>query len=173
MTITIEESGLTFGPFSEESCFYIEKSTLYTEIGEGVKTVEFMLVKRGKSGELHLYCVEAKQSVPRPGQARFEEYFAEVREKMLGALLLFLGARMGRFGTRVEELPTELRDVPLSTSDIKFVLVITTAHRDWLPPLNDKLRSVMQPTVRAFGIKSPAIAVLGRDGARSHGLIRP
>jgi hypothetical protein len=173
MTITINESGLTFGPFSEESCFHIENSTLYREIGEGVKTVEFMLVKRGKTGELQLYCVEAKQSVPRPGQPRFEEYFADVRDKMIGALLVFLGARVGRFGARAEELPTELRDLPLSTSAVKFVLVITTARRDWLPPLHDKLRSVMQPTAQAFGIQSPAIAVVGHDGAKSHGLVGP
>lgn len=32
MSVTIAESGMTFGPFSKEHCFYIEKSNVYNKL---------------------------------------------------------------------------------------------------------------------------------------------
>jgi hypothetical protein len=50
----IIESGMTFGPYPDEHCFYIEKSAAYEEIQHGVKMAEFLLLrlKEGKPPEV-------------------------------------------------------------------------------------------------------------------------
>lgn len=171
--ITIEESGLAFGPFEDDKCFPVEKSVLFAGVGEGVKMVEFMLVRPGKGGVTSLWCVEAKRSAPRAeAPERFDAYFTEIREKMLNALLLFVAARLGRHGDGVDEIPAGLRTLALGSMAVKFVLIITTARADWLPALQDKLRSVMQPTMRVFKIDPAGVAVLTEVMARKQGLIR-
>lgn len=58
MMITIEESGMIFGPFSEEQCFHIEKSTVHQKLQNGLPIVEFLLIQPEKD---FLLVVEAKQ----------------------------------------------------------------------------------------------------------------
>ena len=43
--ITITESGMIFGPFADQQVYLIEKSDAYTNLGEGVKVVEFVYRK--------------------------------------------------------------------------------------------------------------------------------
>jgi hypothetical protein len=129
--VTVEESGLTFGPFPDDACFPVERSPLYRGLGEGVKTVEFLLARKPKRGRIDLLFVEAKTTAPRTeSHDQFEKYFADLREKMLGALLLFVGARLGRHGTAAREIPAELRTMSLRTGGIRFVLVVTTAREE-------------------------------------------
>lgn len=171
--ITIHESGLDFGPFDDHQCFPVEQSALYAGLGEGVRMVEFMLVRAGKKGVPTLLCVEAKSSAPRPEtQPRFEEYFAEIRDKMLNALLLFVATRQGRHGAAAQALPSGLRMLDPGTMEFRFVLVIPRAEDAWLPPLQDKLRHVLRPVVRAFRIDPASVAVLNEKGAQSWGLIQ-
>ena len=44
-TQTIIESGMTFGPFPENRCYYIEKSNCYAAIQEHVQIAEFLLLR--------------------------------------------------------------------------------------------------------------------------------
>lgn len=171
--ITIRESGLEFGPFDDTRCFHVERSALYAGLGEGVKMVEFILVKPGRGGVTNLLCVEAKSSAPRrETQPRFDTYFEEIRDKMLNALLLFLGMREGRHGPVAQVLPQELAQLDASTMGVRFVLVIAGAQDAWLPPLQDKMRHVLRSTVRVFKIDPASVAVLNERGARARGLIR-
>lgn len=57
-THPIVESGMTFGPFPEGTCFYIEKSACYSEIQNGVPMVEFLLLREQKQGPT-IWIVEA------------------------------------------------------------------------------------------------------------------
>ena len=58
--ITINESGMTFGPFEESCVFKIESSQLYQNVQKNeVKTVEFVLKESGQQS-----IVEAKSSSP-------------------------------------------------------------------------------------------------------------
>lgn len=43
-TQTIVESGMTFGPYPDGRCFYIEKSNTYADIQQGVQMAEFLLL---------------------------------------------------------------------------------------------------------------------------------
>ncbi|HEX2081333.1 MAG TPA: hypothetical protein VHG08_26755 [Longimicrobium sp.] len=170
--VTIHESGLAFGPFDEDKCFPVEQSALYASLGEGVKMVEFILLRPGKGGVSNLFCVEAKTSAPQQGsQPRFDEYFAEVREKMLNALLLFLGARLGRDGDAADELPEGLRTPDLRAIGFKFVLVVSTAEESWLVPLQDKFTQVMRSAVKSFNVRPASTVVLDTERARKQGLI--
>lgn len=170
--LTLRESGLDFGPFDDDECFPVEQSLLYVGLGEGVKMVEFMLVRPGKGGVTNLMCVEAKTSAPQEGtQPRFDEYFTEIRDKMLNALLLFISARMGRHGTAADELPKGLRELDLNGVGFKFILVVSKAEESWLQPLQDKFSLVMKPVIRTFRINPTAAVVLDEKRARAHGLI--
>lgn len=169
---TISESGLDFGPFDEAECFPVEGSALCRGLGEGVKMVEFMFVRPGRGGATNLWCVEAKTTAPRPGnQPRFDEYFAEVRDKMLNALLLFLGARLGRHANATDELPDGLKALDPATAGVRFVLVVSNTKEEWLQPLQDKLTHVMRPIVQTFGTGPTSVAVLDQVRARRQYLI--
>jgi hypothetical protein len=170
--ITIPESGLEFGPFDDDKCFYVEKSALYASLGEGVKMVEFLLVRPGRNGTVNLLCVEAKTSNPREeNQPRFNEYCSEIRDKMYNALLLFLGAQLGRHGNAADELPEGLRTLDLQTAGVRFVLVVSSAKPDWLTQLQNKMVHVMQPLAKTFNTGPNSVAVLDADRARARGLI--
>lgn len=172
--VSIEESGLTFGPYPASDCFLVERSSLYRRLGEGVKMVEFLLVRPGRADTLDLLCVEAKRSVPRPASPHdFERFFFEVREKMLNALLLLLAVRLGRHGADADEVPARVRALDLQTMQVRFVLVVGTAEESWLPPLQDKLRQVLQPVLRSFGIAPSGVAVLDAGRARAERLVAP
>ena len=49
----IKESEMNFGVFDEADLFHIEKSGIYKSLGDGIKTVEFIL-KYHQKGYLHL-----------------------------------------------------------------------------------------------------------------------
>ena len=54
MSITIEESGMVFGDFREDSLFYTEKSSIYANLGSGVRTC-YCQAKNGMSqSEAHI-----------------------------------------------------------------------------------------------------------------------
>jgi hypothetical protein len=41
-TQPIVESGMTFGPYPDGRCFYIEKSNTYADIQQGVQMAEYL-----------------------------------------------------------------------------------------------------------------------------------
>lgn len=56
----ITESEMNFGKFDEENLFHIEDSKIYKNLGDGIKTVEFIL----KYSESSILFLEAKKSCP-------------------------------------------------------------------------------------------------------------
>lgn len=67
MSLTIIESGLTFGPFAKADLFELERILTSLDFGDHVSKVEFV-VKTGseKSGAVRF--VEAKTSIPRESE---------------------------------------------------------------------------------------------------------
>lgn len=70
MSFTILESEMTFGPFSESECFPIERCPPYTNLGDGVKMVEFALNRPNSHQEPVLCLVEAKHSSLKTSESR-------------------------------------------------------------------------------------------------------
>lgn len=170
--VTIIESGISFGPYSKDDCFYIEHSAAYEKIKGGIKMAEFLwIVKRRRKAKI--YVVEAKSSSPRPeNKENFQEFVSEIREKLVNALVLFLGLRLGRHEGAGDEIPENLRDADLATIGFTFVLVVRNHREEWLVPLQDALNVQLNSTARTFGLQSPYVAALNEEMAGSLGLIR-
>lgn len=136
MIVTIEESGMIFGPFEQSEVYNIEKSESYNKLGEGIKSVEFIHLKENKG----LLFVEAKTTCPNPSNQyntedmnrKYEEYFDDISNKFVDSFNIFLtmySKRMDKdvsFGGSLTDI-NEFKEIP-----IKFVLVVRKADEMWL-----------------------------------------
>jgi hypothetical protein len=173
-TQRIVESGMSFGPYPDGHCFYIEKSQTYAEIQEGVQMAEFLLLKIEDGRPPVVWVVEAKSSSPRPEtQPGFDEFISQIREKLINAFSLAWASRLGRHQQAEAELPGPFKALDLSKVGVRFVLVINGHQDAWLPPLQDALRKALQATVKTWAFSPTSIAVINDDLARQHGLILP
>ena len=170
-TAPITESGMTFGPYPAGQCFYIEKSTSYAAVQEGVQMAEFLLLKQQRK-ERTVWVVEAKSSSPRPGtQPNFAEFIDEIRAKLTHGFLLAVAARLQRHPAAHDELPDDFKALDLTTQGFRFVLVINGHQAAWLPPLNDALALALKPLIKVWGLPATSVMVLNHEGAKEHGLI--
>lgn len=172
--IMIEESGMRFGPFDPDDCFVIEKSALYQRIRQGVKIAEIAVLRKPRSRP-GVWIIEAKSSSPRPGgtdpSGRFKRFVDEVREKLDNALKLTLAGCLGRHGAPRGLLPKNFVNLNLETIDFRLVLVINGHQQAWCAPVQDALRTALQPLVKTMGLSPSSVAVINDDSARKWGLI--
>ena len=170
MTAAIHESGMTFGPYGAGQCFYIEKSRLYQGLGERVQIAEFALLRTSQKGQ-SVWLIEAKSSSPRPEtNPNFDEFVAEIAQKMCNTLQVLVASLLGRH-PNVDELSAEFKAVDLKNTPFRCVLVIN-GHKDaWLVPLKDALDKALRPMVKTMALGAHAVAVLNEEGARKVGLI--
>ncbi|HBF34842.1 TPA: hypothetical protein DDW35_09800 [Candidatus Sumerlaeota bacterium] len=172
--ITISESGMNFGPFDEESCFYIEKSELYLRVKQDAQTAEFLCLHEGKKGTRRILLVEAKSSSPRPEtQPNFNEFLDEIVGKMLDSFSLFIAACLGRHEeSKTNAIPAKFRELNLGTADFHFVLVIRGHQKRWCVTLQEELYKKLRPTIRKWALSPTAIAVINdADAQQQYGLI--
>jgi hypothetical protein len=168
----IIESGMTFGPYADEHCFYVEKRETYKKIQDGVRMAEFLLLrlKAGKPPEV--WVVEAKSSAPRAESvADFANYIDEVREKLVNGFGLGLASHLKRHAMAEAEIPAGLKHLDLGAAGFRLFLVIKTSQESWLPPLNDALKQALHSTVKTWALGPNAVAVLTEARARKWGLI--
>ena len=168
-TEPIIESGMTFGPYPEGDCFYIEKSETYQKIKEGVKIAEFLLLH--SQDESIVWIVEAKQSSPRPeNQPNFDAFILEIQEKLTHALTLSVATCLKRHST-YEELPNSFQTLDLEKASFRLILVIKGHQEAWLPPLQDALKKALNPTIKTWKLSATSVVVLNDTMARLQGLI--
>ncbi|MFC4161485.1 hypothetical protein [Chitinimonas lacunae] len=171
--VEIEESGMCFGPYPEELCFRIETSRVFRHIGSGVKMAEFLLLRQAKSETPSLWIIEAKSSSPRPASKQsFDEYIGEIRDKLANALTLAVSIRLGRHQAE-DELPVGFHNIDWQNIKIRLILVIRGHQDAWLPPLKDALEKALNPCIRLWGLKPPAVLVLNDQNAERQGLLKP
>ena len=172
MTVSIMESGMTFGPYHDDHVFYIEKSATYRQVQQGVQMAEFLLLRTKEGRPPTVWVVEAKSSTPRPAtQPNFDEFIVEIREKLSNALVLGVAACLKRHKAAGAELPDPFKALDLSTLGFRLVLVIKGHKAAWLPPLQEALAKTLHPTVRTWALPPIAVQVINDDMARSLGLI--
>ncbi len=170
-THPIVESGMTFGPFPEGTCFYIEKSACYSEIQNGVPMVEFLLLREQKQGPT-IWIVEAKSSSPRPvTRPGFDEFIDEIRRKLTHGFLLALAACLGRHPATDTELPEQFKAADLKKMGFRFVLIINGHRTDWLQPLQDALSLALKPVIKTWALPPTAVVVMNHEMAQERGLI--
>lgn len=169
-TEPIHESGMTFGPYLEGSCFHIEKCATYASIQNGVKIAEFLLLHA--QNDPTVWIVEAKSSTPRPEtQPNFDDFIEEIREKLVNALTLSVAACLKRHST-YEELPSSFQTLDLKTTKFRLILIVNGHQEEWLPPLQDALKLALHSTVKTWNLSPTSVVVLNDVLARSQGLIR-
>lgn len=169
--ITIEESGMTFGPFPQGRCYHIEGSECYKAASEGVKIAEFMLLREQEPG-LVIWIVEAKSSSPAPTSVvEFREYIGDIAAKLTNTVILGSNAILGRHRSADEELPSEFQGLSLREVGYRLVLVINGHLDEWLPPISDMLNIAIGPIVRCLGEPVARVLVMNERKAKAAGLI--
>ncbi|AJA48911.1 hypothetical protein CPAST_c28450 [Clostridium pasteurianum DSM 525 = ATCC 6013] len=136
--VQIKESNMIFGDFQEDKIFKIEKSKLHNKIGDGIKVVEFILLRN--VNELNF--IEAKSSSPRPTQhniIRFDEFIDEISDKFIHSFNLFYSAILKR-NKAYGELNNNFFELNNSQAKLKFILVIKGHEIEWLLPISDALK---------------------------------
>jgi len=170
----ILESGMTFGPYPEGQCFYIEKSKTYADIQQGVQIAEFLLLRSEKGKPPVVWVVEAKKSTPRPEtQPNFDEFIADIREKLVNAFSLGWASCLNKHKHSYAELPKPFKILDLSKVGVRFVLVINGHQESWLPPIQDALKKALHATIKTWSFSPTSVAVINDDLARQYGLILP
>lgn len=181
-TEAIIESEMTFGPYPEGHCFYIEKSRCYNQRQNGVQMAEFLLLRNNEDAASAIWVIEAKSSSPRRAsdakpdskfKSAFDEFVEDIRVKLTNAFLLTVATRLDRHPNAKEELPTPFKVLNLSQTNFKFVLVIRGHKEEWLPPLQDALTLAFKPVIKTWGLPATSVAVLNDDLAKINGLILP
>jgi hypothetical protein len=167
-TQAIIESGMTFGPYPEGQCFYIEKSDCYRQIQEGVKMAEFLLLRQQKQGPT-VWVVEAKSSCPR----EFDSYIDEIRVKLVNAFMLGVAACLCRHPAAKDEFPETFKNLELKTTGFRFVLVIKGVPEHHLVVLQNALGAALKSVIKTWAMLPTSVIVLNEINAQKHGLILP
>jgi hypothetical protein len=173
-TEAIIESGMTFGPYPDGHCFYIEDSKSYRNIkADGVKIAEFLLLQAKENKPPIIVVVEAKKSSPQLSSLpNFDDYIGDIREKFINSLALFIAIYLKRHEDGSEsELPHHFQQLELSRVKFVLILVINGHKVEWLPPLQDALQRALKPTVKIWSLSLTSVIILNVEGARDHGLI--
>ena len=106
--------------------------------------------------------------LPKPN---FDEFVAEIRDKLINAFSLTLAACLGRHDTADESIPARFREVDWSGQEVKLVLVIN-GHRDaWLQPLKDAIEVSLRASIKTWSFGPNSVAVINDKGAKKFGLM--
>ncbi len=167
MGMIIEESGMKFGPFSDEYCFHIEKSNTYLKLQTGLQMAEFILIQPDQES---LLVVEAKSSSPKPtNNIDFDKYIAEIAEKLMNGFTLGLAICLGRPGRYSDEISRCFKEIAHNSVRIKLLLVINGHKDEWLMPINDALKKKLRCISKIWPLD---IVTINETAARKYHLIQ-
>lgn len=176
--ITINESGMSFGPYADTHCFQIENSPLHNSVQPCVQIAEFLLILEGKQNQPPMvWIIEAKSSTPNPRSPlpdtgkKFSAFIDEIRDKWINALTLGVAVCMGRHANAGQVLPQGFTTLPLDKAIFRLVLVIKGHKAEWMPPLRDALLRSLRITTRTWNLGAGSVVVMNDDLARKQGLI--
>lgn len=176
--ITINESGMMFGPFADSHIFQIENSPLHNSVQPGIQIAEFLLLRDEQENRPpQVWIIEAKSSTPNPSSPlpdaaeTFTGFIAEIRDKLLNALTLGVTACIGRHANAGQVLPHAFVGLPLDRTVFRLVLVINGHKAEWLPPLQDALAQALRVTTRTWDLGASSVVVMNDILARQRGLI--
>lgn len=136
--VVIKESNMLFGEYEENKVFKIENSELHNKIGNGIKVVEFILLRNGK----YIDFIEAKSSSPQPSndnKERFHEFIEEISDKFIHSFNLYYSGIMKR-NIGYEEISNDFFELDLRKINFKFILVIKDHKEEWLIPLSEAIK---------------------------------
>jgi len=168
MIVSVIESGMDFGPFNKDDFFHIEKSPLYTTLGNGVRIGEFALIR----GENSVWLVEAKSSFSKnDNHVDFKKNINEIVEKLTNSFHLLISAIIGRHGVSLD-ISEKFRNLALDKTKFILILVINNAKDEWLPPIKDDLARSFAPLIKTFSLGPQPVVVLNDTQARLRKLVK-
>ena len=150
--------------FISDNAFYIEKSKLYTDIGKGIRSVEFVRVMDSK-----LLFVEARQTFPNPEnteEGNLDKYNAQIEEiceKFIHSLSLLSSVKVGVARNRFTD------DFSLNGKlSLVFVFVIKNHQTKWCRRIRKKFIDTLPEYL--VTIWEPVVYVINHNTAVKHGL---
>lgn len=169
----ITESEMNFGEFDEETLFHIENSKIYKDLGDGIKTVEFIL----KYDENSIVFLEAKKTCPNKEnrkespekEKKFEEYYSSIVEKFVASLQIYLASILNKYPD-TSEMGEKLRTITdMKEIKLKFVLVVKKADDiTWLVGPAAELKARLLQIRKIWGVE---VAVLNEEMAKEYGIV--
>jgi len=162
MSNVISESGMDF---IADNTFYIEESTLFKNIGDGIKSVEFIRVIDDK-----LLFVEAKTTFPNPNNPSIDNYQKflseanDICEKFIHSLNILASVKVC---TTEEVFPDDF--ILPEKVIIVFILVIKNHELKWCKPIKKKIISTLPLYLKK--IWKPEIYVINKNMAIKYNLI--
>ncbi|WP_394754838.1 hypothetical protein [Crenothrix sp.] len=172
-TETIIESGMSFGPFSDGHCFYIEKSQTLKDINkhEGIRIAEFLLLNT-ENNRTVVSIVEAKTSSPQPkSHENYASYINEIKEKLTNSLALFVSFNLQRYPAGHAELPDNFKQLQIANIHFELILVVKNSKSEWLIPLSDDLKKALKPTVKIWNLSPTSVKVFNEEEAKVKKLV--
>ena len=164
MSEVIHESGLRFACPGERTLF-LEKSSVYKSLGEGIRTVEFILLNEKNA----ILLVEAKSSSPRPDNHEdFDVFIREITEKFTHSIDIHFSLILKRLLDEKGELPDLLKSADYSTVNITLLLVINGHPIEWLAPIAEELRSKLRRHIKTWQLK---LTVINHEQAKEQGFL--
>jgi hypothetical protein len=151
-------SGMDFIP---NDAYPFEESRAYSEIGGGIRTVEFVRVKGDK-----MIFIEAKSTVANP-ENKLEPYQAEINvicDKFIHSLNLLSAVKIGVIE---DTLPSAFNTV--NKISLLFVLVVRNHKPKWCRPIKRTLEQLLPAHIKK--IWQPAVIVINYDEAKKYGFI--
>lgn len=158
--VYIQESGVTFGNFEQDSLFQIEHWAKSARLNN-VKICEFVL----KKGPDHYQFVEAKSSIPKPTDKEYPVFMANIVEKMENTLTLTMLGILGRHPEIGAEISEYFKEIDWANAKFELILVIPEIPNKFLPPISDKLKQELKRLGQIWNIKGRNIRVLNREKA--------
>ena len=169
---SITESGMIFGPYPEEKCFHIEESKTYHQLRSHIKIAEFLLIRNLKDSSPIVWVVEAKSSSPQPNKnIIFDEFIEEIRDKMVSTFNLSIAILLQRHKIEYAALPDPYRELDLSKTGFRFILVIKGHLDTWLPPIQDALQKSLRTIIKTWNLPPTSVAVINDTKAMEMKLV--
>ena len=151
--------------FIADNTFHIEKSAVYLNIGEGIKSVEFIRVINEK-----LVFVEAETTFPNPdnpsleNNEKFQNEIDDICDKFIHSLNLFSAIEIGI----KEEIFAE--DFILQKKiTIVLILVLRNHKLKWCKKIKPKLISSLPSYLKK--IWAPEVYVINHETAKKRNLV--
>lgn len=87
--------------------------------------------------------------------------------KMRHSLMLYANILLERY--QIEDVPQQLAEKDLSCLEIRLVLVVKNAEKEWLIPFQDALKRELRDELRIW--KIPGFSIINEETAREKHLI--
>lgn len=172
MTITIDESGMQFGPFECKNLLPIETCASYKKIQNGIPIAEFMLSRPTDRNPNAIWVVEAKKSVSHPtNKEDFRANIQDICKKFTNSVHLFLSGLLARNLSLRSEIPAGMNHISAANVDFKLVLVVKKSEKEWLPSVHAALNREMRPLIKTLSLGPACVYVFNEDIARQKHLI--